>query len=266
MTDRAGAPLGPEAPGLHMSRGVNLSRRALLRGAGTLAVPWLVGSPRARLGRARRAERPRPRRPRRRKGQRYRRHSGGHRRCRARRRRALPARRLRLGDAAPAGSSHPCGSTAGATLIASPDDTAFDPHEKLGYEIVRRPRDHGLQLRAAPGARACGTSGIARAGSDRWQPTLARRPQADRAQGVPRRHDPRPDPGECAQLQHQPARLRSRRHPRRHHPQRLLRRDRSGLLPPRAHHRVPRGVARRRDRAQEQPRARASGGRRSTSW
>ena len=78
---------------------------------------------------------------------------------------------------------------AGATLIASTDDTAFDPHEKLAYESFadRETTDFSFALLQGRGLQDVTHRW---AGPDRRQPALARRPQADRAQAMSRRHDP----------------------------------------------------------------------------
>ena len=111
---------------------MNLSRRALLRGAGTLAVPWLAGSPRLAWGEP---------------AARSVRDHGARGDGKANDTAAIQA----AIDAAPGGvvvfppGEYVSGTlrlrdhltlrlSAGATLIASPDDTAFDPHEKLEYE------------------------------------------------------------------------------------------------------------------------------------
>jgi len=111
---------------------VNLSRRALLRGAGTLAVPWLAGSPRPAWGE-----------PAARSVRDYGARGDGKANDTAAIQAAIDAAAggvvvlppgeyvsgtLRLRDHLTLRLS------AGATLIASPDDTAFDPHEKLEYE------------------------------------------------------------------------------------------------------------------------------------
>ena len=58
---------------------------------------------------------------------------------------------------------------AGATLIASPDDDGFRSLREARVRDVRRPRDHRLQLRPAPGARPAAPR-HRRAGPDRRQP------------------------------------------------------------------------------------------------
>ena len=144
---------------------------------------------------------------------------------------------------------------AGATLIASRDDRDFDPPERLGYESFAdaETTDFAFALLRGRGLHDVAIVGPGRIDGNRsWRTG----PEADRAQAVPAGPGPRPARRRRRQLRGEPARLRRGGHPPRHHPQRLLRRRRSRLLPPRADRGLRHRVARRRHRDQVELRAR----------
>ena len=126
---------------------------------------------------------------------------------------------------------------AGTTLLAHPENNAFDLQERLSYDphadMETSDFAHGMLVgRDLDGIEIIG------AGTIDMARTRALGSEADRVAHVLERADLRHHDPQRAELLHQPRCVRRRRDRGRHHPRRALRRDRSRLVPARPHRRL----------------------------